>query len=144
MKNEYSKFLKHLGINKDLGFNEYDRAENIRRVAEISKLMNDAGLIVITAFISPFSEDREMARTIIGDESFIEVYVSTPIEECEKRDVKGLYQKARRGDIPNFTGIGSPYEAPENPDITVDTINATVNESIDVLAEEIESALNEE
>ena len=133
-----------LGINKDLGFNEYDRAENIRRVAEISKLMNDAGLIVITAFISPFSEDREMARTIIGDESFIEVYVSTPIEECEKRDVKGLYQKARRGEIPNFTGIGSPYEAPDNPDIIMDTTSAAVNESIEVLAQKIESLLNVE
>ncbi len=133
-----------LGINKDLGFNEYDRTENIRRVAEIAKLMNDAGLIVITAFISPFSEDREMARTIIGDELFIEVYVSTPIEECEKRDVKGLYQKARRGEIPNFTGIGSPYEAPDNPDIIMDTTNAVVNESIEVLAQKIESLLNVE
>ena len=130
-----------LGINKDLGFSDYDRTENIRRVAEISKLMNDAGLIVITAFISPFREDREMAREIIGDESFVEVYVSTPIEECERRDVKGLYQKARMGEIPNFTGIGSPYEIPENPDIRIDTTNVTVNESISILAQEIEAEL---
>ena len=130
-----------LGINKDLGFSDYDRTENIRRVAEISKLMNDAGLIVITAFISPFREDREMAREIIGDESFVEVYVSTPIEECERRDVKGLYQKARMGEIPNFTGIGSPYEIPENPDIRIDTTDITVNESISILAQEIEAEL---
>lgn len=131
-----------LGINKDLGFNEYDRTENIRRVAEISKLMNDAGLIVITSFISPFKEDRELAREIIGEESFIEVYVSTPLEECERRDVKGLYQKARSGEIPNFTGIGSPYEEPENPDISLDTSSATIEESIALITQKIEAELN--
>lgn len=117
-----------LGINKDLGFNDYDRTENIRRVAEISRLLNDAGIIVITAFISPFKEDREMARRIIGEDSFSEVYVSTPLEECERRDKKGLYKKARSGEIPNFTGIGSPYEIPENPDIEIDTTGSEAAE----------------
>lgn len=117
-----------LGINRDLGFNDYDRTENIRRLAEISKLMNDAGIIVITAFISPFEKDREMARRIVGEDSFAEVYVSTPLEECERRDVKGLYVKARAGEIPNFTGIGSPYEAPESPDVEVDTTEAEAAE----------------
>lgn len=109
-----------LGLNKDLGFTEADRVENIRRIAETAKLMNDAGLIVLTSFISPFEQDRAFARKIIGD-SFVEVYVNTPLDECEKRDVKGLYKKARSGQIPNFTGISSPYEAPENPEITIDT-----------------------
>lgn len=119
-----------LGINRDLGFNEYDRTENIRRIAEIAKLMNDAGLIVITAAISPFSSDRQIARDIIGEDSFIEVYVSTPLEVCEKRDVKGLYRKAKAGEIPNFTGIGSPYEIPEDPEITVDTSGKAIDESV--------------
>ena len=119
-----------LGINRDLGFNEYDRTENIRRIAEIAKLMNDAGLIVITAAISPFFSDRQIARDIIGEDSFIEVYVSTPLEVCEKRDVKGLYRKAKAGEIPNFTGIGSPYEIPEDPEITVDTSGKAIDESV--------------
>ena len=110
-----------LGINRDLGFNDYDRRENIRRVAEIARLMNDAGIIVITALVSPFEEDREMARKIVGEDYFSEVYVSTPIAECEKRDEKGLYKKAREGEIPNFTGVGSPYEVPEAPDLVIDT-----------------------
>lgn len=101
-----------MGLNKNLGFKEADRIENIRRIAEVAKLMNDAGLIVITSFISPYVRDRRNAREIIGEDSFIEVYVSTPVEECEKRDVKGLYKKARAGEIPNFTGISSPYETP--------------------------------
>lgn len=109
------------GINRDLGFNDYDRTENIRRLAEICKLLNDAGIIAITAFISPFAEDRQRAREIVGDDSFMEIYVSTPIEECERRDVKGLYKRARAGEIPNFTGIGSPYEAPDDPDAVIDT-----------------------
>lgn len=108
------------GLNKDLGFTDADRVENIRRIAEISKLMLDAGLIVMTAFISPFRREREMARELIGPEKFIEVYVSTPLSVCEQRDVKGLYKKAREGKIPNMTGINSPYEAPEKPSITID------------------------
>lgn len=120
-----------MGLNKDLGFKEQDRVENIRRVAEVARLMNDAGLIVLTSFISPYRADRESARDIIGGENFIEVYVSTPIEECERRDVKKLYQKARSGEIPNFTGINSPYEAPVQPDITVDTSGKSVDECIE-------------
>jgi bifunctional enzyme CysN/CysC len=109
------------GLNKDLGFTDSDRVENIRRIAEVAKLMMDAGLIVMTAFISPFKREREMARQLIGEEHFIEVFIDTPIEVCEERDPKGLYQKARDGKLPNFSGISSPYEAPENPYIRVDT-----------------------
>lgn len=108
-----------LGLNKDLGFTDADRVENIRRVAEVAKLMMDAGLIVITAFISPFRAEREMTRTLIGQESFIEVFVDTPIEVCEQRDPKGLYKKARSGQLPNLTGINSPYEPPANPDLVL-------------------------
>lgn len=126
-----------MGLNKNLGFKENDRAENIRRVAEVSKLMNDAGLIVLTSFISPYRLDRRMAREIIGD-SFIEIYVSTPLEECEKRDVKGLYRKAKAGLISNFTGVSSPYEAPEHAEITIDTSNYTLSECVDHIMEELE------
>ncbi len=108
------------GLNKDLGFTDADRVENIRRVAEVAKLMCDAGLVVMTAFISPFRNEREMARDLIGAEQFIEVYVSTPLEICEQRDPKGLYQKARSGQLPNMTGINSPYEAPEHPQVVID------------------------
>lgn len=127
-----------LGINRDLGFNDYDRTENIRRLAEISKLFNDAGIIVITALISPFEEDRETARRIIGTDSFAEIYVSTPLEECERRDKKGLYKKARNGEIPNFTGIGSPYEVPKNPDIEIDTTEGDAAEMAERLFGELE------
>jgi adenylylsulfate kinase len=109
------------GLNKNLGFVAADRSENIRRVAEVAKLMNDAGLVVITALISPFRQDREMAREIIGAENFIEVHVSTSLEVCESRDPKGLYAKARDGSLPDFTGVSSPYEAPGTPDWVVDT-----------------------
>lgn len=129
-----------LGLNKDLGFKENDRIENIRRVAEVSKLMNDAGLIVLTSFISPYRMDRRAAREIIG-EQFVEVYVSTPLEECARRDVKGLYAKAKRGEIPNFTGISSPYEEPENPEITVDTSKHDINECVDIILKGLEKFL---
>jgi bifunctional enzyme CysN/CysC len=118
------------GLNKNLGFKEVDRIENIRRVAEVSKLMNDAGLIAIASFISPYRSDRENAKNIVGD-GFIEIYVSTLLEECERRDIKGLYQKARDGEIPNFTGISSPYEEPINPDIRIDTTNYSIEEATD-------------
>ena len=108
------------GLNKDLGFTDADRIENIRRIAEVAKLMMDAGLIVMTAFISPFKREREMARQLIGEENFIEVFVDTPINICEERDPKGLYKKARQGKLPNFSGISSPYEAPEHADLTID------------------------
>ena len=107
------------GLNKDLGFTDADRVENIRRIAEVAKLLMDAGLIVITAFISPFIREREMAKQLIGEENFLEVYVDTPLEICEERDPKGLYEKARQGKLPNFSGISSPYEAPENPAVTI-------------------------
>ena len=109
------------GLNQDLGFSDIDRTENIRRIAEVAKLMNDAGLIVITAFISPLRVDREMAKTIIGDTQYREIYVSTSIEVCESRDPKGLYEKARAGLVKEFTGISAPYEMPLNPSLTLDT-----------------------
>lgn len=119
-----------MGLNRDLGFSDEDRTENIRRIAEVAKLMNDAGLIVLTSFISPFKQDRELARSIIG-EDFVEIYVNTPLEECERRDVKGLYKKARKGEIPVFTGISSPYEAPEQPEIQIDTSKCSVEEAVE-------------
>lgn len=130
-----------MGLNKNLGFKEADRIENIRRIAEVSKLMNDAGLIVITSFISPYVRDRRNARDIIGADSFVEVYVNTPLEECEKRDVKGLYKKARAGEIPNFTGISSPYEAPEHPDIEIDTSKLSLEDCVDVLIQKLEGSI---
>lgn len=117
------------GLNQDLGFTKEDRSENIRRIAETARLLNDAGLIVIVSAISPFEEDRMKAREIIGEESFIEIYVNTPLEECEKRDAKGLYRKVREGLIPDFTGISSPYEPPAAPDITIDTSGRTEEEA---------------
>ena len=128
------------GLNKDLGFDQADRIENIRRIAEVSRLLNDAGLIVLTAFISPYVADRRNAREIIGDNSFVEVYISTPLEECEKRDVKGLYRRARAGEISHFTGISSPYEKPEHPEIVIDTENCSVEDAV----EQILSALGED
>jgi bifunctional enzyme CysN/CysC len=123
------------GLNKNLDFTDADRVENIRRVAEVAKLMMDAGIIVMTAFISPFKREREMARDLIGADHFIEIYVSTSLEVCEKRDVKGLYKLAREGKIPNMTGINSAYEPPELPAFTVDTAGATVSEQIQELAQ---------
>jgi bifunctional enzyme CysN/CysC len=122
------------GLNKDLGFTDADRVENIRRIAEVAKLMMDAGMIVMTAFISPFKREREMARELIGTENFMEVYVSTPLEVCEQRDIKGLYKLARSGKIPNMTGINSPYESPENPDCTIGTNLHSINETAQKLA----------
>ena len=126
-----------MGLNKNLTFKEQDRIENIRRVSEVAKLMNDAGLIVLTSFISPFESDRQSARDVIGSDNFVEIYVSTPIEECEKRDVKGLYKKARNGEIPNFSGISSPYEAPQNAEIVIDTTGKTIEESVDFIMNEL-------
>ncbi|MBA1288768.1 adenylyl-sulfate kinase [Pseudomonas japonica] len=120
-----------LGLCKDLGFSDKDREENIRRVSEVAKLFVDAGLIVITSFISPFQRDRELAKSVIGEESFVEVYLSTPIEECERRDPKGLYKKARSGLIKHFTGIDSPYEAPLAADQVIDTIQDSLETAVD-------------
>ena len=117
------------GLNKDLGFTEQDRVENIRRVAEVAKLMVDAGLIVLVSFISPFRAERQMARALMADGEFVEVFVDTPLSEAEKRDVKGLYKKARAGELKNFTGVDSPYEPPENPEIRIDTTRLTAEQA---------------
>ena len=116
-----------------MGFTEADRVENIRRIAEVSKLFIDTGIITIAAFISPNNDIREMAANIIGRENFLEVYVSTPLAECERRDVKGLYAKARRGEIQNFTGISAPFEAPAHPALTLDTSVLSLEESVNKL-----------
>ena len=125
------------GINKDLAFSDDDRVENIRRIGELSKLFTDAGLIVLTAFISPFRSDRRLVRQLVGDGEFIEVHMDTPLQECERRDPKGLYRKARAGVIKNFTGIDSDYERPEAAEITIKTtelsIEACANQIIDYL-----------
>ena len=127
------------GLNRDLGFTEADRVENIRRVAEVARLMVDAGLIVIVAFISPFRTDRDTARSLFNDGEFVEVYVDTPLDECERRDVKGLYAKARRGELINFTGIDSAYEAPEAPEIHLQTVDAAPEVCVDRIVEWLRS-----
>ncbi|WP_286787360.1 MULTISPECIES: adenylyl-sulfate kinase [unclassified Pseudomonas] len=128
--------LRH-GLCKDLGFSEEDRSENIRRVAEVSNLMNNAGLITISAFISPLAKDRLLAREIIGKSRFYEVYVNTSLDTCEKRDCKGLYKKARMGLIKDFTGIGSPYEPPIAPDLLLNTEILTIDQCVNLLIEHI-------
>lgn len=124
-----------MGLNKDLGFDDEGRVENIRRIGEVSKLFIDAGTIVLSAFISPFESDRELVKQTVGPENFIGVFVDCPLEVCETRDVKGLYQKARDGQIQNFTGIDSPYERPLNPDITIKTNEVSVEEALTRLLE---------
>lgn len=126
------------GLNSDLDFSEESRKENIRRISEVSKLFVDAGVIVLTAFISPFKEDREAAKKLVGEEYFIEIHVDCPLEVCEQRDVKGLYKKARAGEIKYFTGITSPFEAPENPDIRVNTAENSLDDCLKLLIEEIQ------
>ena len=125
------------GLNKDLGFTDADRVENIRRVAEVAKLMVDAGLIVLTAFISPFRSERALARGLLDEGEFIEVHVDTPLDVAEGRDVKGLYKKARRGELKNFTGIDSPYEAPENPELRVNTVECDAQQAADRVIERL-------
>ncbi len=129
------------GLNKGLTFTEEDRTENNRRISEVAKLFMDAGMVTITAFISPLAEDRQKAREIIGAENFIEIFVNTPLEVCEERDVKGLYKKARQGEIPNFTGISSPYEAPSNPDIEIKTKNQSIEESVETIFQKLKEKL---
>lgn len=121
------------GLNKDLGFSEQDRIENIRRIGEVAKLFVDSGLIVLTAFISPFKSDRQIARSLVKYDEFIEVFIDTPLEVCEQRDPKGLYKKARDGAIKNFTGISSPYEAPEEPQIHIKTDENSIQECVDIV-----------
>ncbi len=125
------------GLNNNLGFNAEDRNENIRRIAEVSKLFCDCGIITISAFISPTIEIRQMAKQIISDEDFYEVHLSTPLETCEGRDIKGLYQRARNGEIKEFTGISAPYENPLNPNIILDTTNISIEEARDTIYNKI-------
>ena len=125
------------GINNNLGFSADDRRENIRRIAEVGKLFVDTGIVTVASFISPTRELRRMAADIIGPDDFMEVYVSTPLEVCEQRDVKGLYARARRGEIRNFTGIDAPFEAPENPDLSLDTGKLPLKECVDLLLDRV-------
>ncbi|TGK48605.1 adenylyl-sulfate kinase [Leptospira bouyouniensis] len=127
------------GLNKDLGFSPEDRSENIRRIGEVGKLFVEAGVIVIASLISPFLKDRKMVRDLFSENEFIEVYISTPLGVCESRDPKGLYKKARIGEIPNFTGIGSPYEEPVNPEIKIDTNIYDVPSSIEMIVSELKA-----
>lgn len=124
--------IRH-GLNGDLGFDDSSRIENIRRIGEVSKLFVDSGTIVLTAFISPFIDDREQVRNLVDGEEFIEVFVDTPLKVCEQRDPKGLYKKAREGEIMNFTGIDSPYEKPENPEIRIVNDKSDIKENIDII-----------
>jgi bifunctional enzyme CysN/CysC len=126
------------GLNRDLGFTDADRVENIRRVAEVAKLMIDAGLIVLVSFISPFRSERQMARALFDEGQFFEVHVDTPLSVAEERDPKGLYKKARRGELKHFTGIDSPYEPPERPEIRIDTTEASVVEATESVIQMLE------
>jgi bifunctional enzyme CysN/CysC len=125
------------GLNRDLGFTEADRVENIRRITEVSQLMLQAGLITLVSFISPFRSERRIAREKVADGHFIEIYVDTPLAVAEERDVKGLYKKARRGELKNFTGIDSPYEAPENPEISINTVEQSADDAADRIIEHL-------
>jgi len=151
--NEVAKALYHLnvqqyvldgdnirhGLNKDLGFTDFDRTENIRRIGEVAKLFVDNGQIVLTAFISPFIADRNIVRSLVEQDEFIEVYVECSVETCESRDPKGLYKKAKNGEIQNFTGISSPYEAPINPEITLNTDKQSVKECVETILQFLKS-----
>ncbi|MGB1137214.1 MAG: adenylyl-sulfate kinase [Flavobacteriaceae bacterium] len=132
------------GLNKDLGFKAEDRSENIRRIAEVAHLMLDAGLVVLCAFVSPYRHDRQDIKEIVGAAGFMEIFVDTPLEVCEQRDVKGLYAKARAGEIKDFTGISAPYEAPERPDCRIDTSVTGLDESARLLTELIKGRINKE
>ena len=130
------------GLNNNLSFSPEDRTENIRRIAETAKLMMDAGLVVLAAFVSPYKKDRDNIRTIVGSENMVEIYINTSVEECERRDEKGLYKKARAGEIKNMTGISSPYEAPENPEIEIDTEKVNVEKATEHIINNIYPKLN--
>ena len=130
-----------MGLNNDLTFSPEDRTENIRRIAETSKLMIDSGLVVLAAFVSPYKKDRENIKSIVKDVNFVEIYVNTSIEECERRDVKGLYKKARAGEIKNMTGISAPYEAPTHPDIEIFTESESVDMAVEKILEVITTKL---
>jgi bifunctional enzyme CysN/CysC len=126
------------GLNNDLGFTDADRVENIRRIGEVAKLMVDAGIVVLTAFISPFKAERDMARALFDDGEFVEIFVDTPLEVAEARDPKGLYKKARKGELPNFTGISSPYEIPDNPELVIKTDGNNVDSIVKQLLGQLE------
>ena len=130
--------IRH-GLNKDLAFSNRDRIENVRRIGEVSRLFLDAGLIVISAFISPFASDRNVVRCLVEEDEFIEIFIDTPLETCEQRDTKGLYNKARKGEILDFTGVNSPYEPPESPEIYINTINQNVDESANIIVKYLEN-----
>ena len=129
------------GINNDLSFSPEDRTENIRRIAEVANLMIDAGLVVLAAFVSPYKKDRDNIKKIVKDVNFVEIYINTSVEECERRDVKGLYKKARAGEIKNMTGISAPYEAPENSDIAIKTEKETIEQAVEKILEHIKPKL---
>ncbi len=129
------------GINKGLTFSPEDRTENIRRIAEVANLLVDAGIIVLAAFVSPYKKDRENIRNIVGNDNFVEIFVNTSLEECERRDVKGLYKKARAGEIKDFTGINAPYEAPDSPDIEIITDDLSLEQCVDIVFEQIRPKL---
>ena len=129
------------GLNNNLSFSPEDRTENIRRIAEVANLMIDAGLVVLAAFVSPYKKDREMVKKTVKDVNFVEIFVDTSVEECERRDVKGLYEKARKGLIKDFTGVNAPYEAPENPDVQIDTTKVSVSEAVEMILEELNPKL---
>jgi adenylylsulfate kinase len=129
------------GINKDLTFSPEDRTENIRRIAEVANLMVDAGLIVFGAFVSPYKKDRKNIENIVGKDNFVEIFVNTSLEECEKRDVKGLYKKARAGEIKDFTGVNAPYEKPEKPTIEIITDDKTIEESVELIYNKIKNKI---
>ena len=139
-KNGYSTYvldgdnIRH-GLCKDLGFSDVDREENIRRISEVSKLFLDAGIIVLTAFVSPFRVDRENARSLVGENDFIEIYCSANLSVCETRDTKGLYAKARNGEIKDFTGISSPYEDPQSPELKIDTGNLDIDKCVEIVTD---------
>ncbi|PKA84365.1 adenylylsulfate kinase [Ulvibacter sp. MAR_2010_11] len=130
------------GLNNNLSFSPEDRLENIRRIAEVANLMVDSGLVVLAAFVSPYKADRKRIKQIVGTANFVEVFVNTPLAECERRDVKGLYAKARAGEIENFTGINAPYEAPENPDVEIDTTKVSVAEAVSIIIKKLEHKLH--
>ena len=129
------------GLNSNLGFSEADRNENIRRIAEVCKLFTDTGIITIAAFVSPTNDLRRMARDIVGKEDFVEVYMSTPLAECERRDVKGLYARARKGEVKNFTGISAPFDVPENPTLSIDTTGSDPESCAMLIFDKIESMI---
>lgn len=131
------------GLNNNLSFTPEDRSENIRRIGEVANLMLDAGLVVLASFVSPYKEDRENVKRIVKNDNFIEVFVNTPVEECERRDVKGLYAKARKGEITNLTGVNAPYEAPVAPNIQIDTENISVEEAVALILREVEDKIKE-